>query len=820
MRSIYFIAASFIACSLIHANDDLQKSLNQQFVREVAPLLKQFCQDCHGAEVQEGEISFTELNPDVIDGDDSERWHDALNQINLGGMPPPDAEQPSLKQRRILVEWINDALKAAAESERYRKGRVRLRRLTRYEYENTLRDLLGVELDFARDLPPDPASLEGFFNNGATLEMSPTQIEMYLAAARRAMSEAIVTGDAPQVYEYEQSETAVGNLPNRKFAGHEPVQPEFILDLKEFPRHGPFEVKVKARAAIPDGELLPRMQLSMGHVPGIIHVPRGTIGETDVTEESQTFTFRGRMEDFPQPGPIAFGNSGFKGLIVMIDFLSGDGQQIRYPDQTYAQVQKKPKAKKKQKEEEAEEVEEPEPEPIPFGQRLDIQIESIEFKAPAYASWPPASHRRILFESTHREEEAVYAREVLTKFMTAAFRRPVESDEIDTTIELFELIRTRTDSFEEAMQEVCASVLISPHFLYVVETRDSDVEKQTVNDYELASRLSYFLWSTAPDEELIQLAHNQKLHEPAVLAKQAKRMLADPRSQEFVRHFVDQWLDLGALERVAINPEFFPDFDDDLKLQMQRETQSYFAKILRENRNALQLIDSDWAMLNASLAKHYALSGPRSSDLELVRLDTKQRGGLLTQGAFLLANANGEDSHPIKRAVWILDHLLDLPPASPPPDVPALDADSPDLAKLTLKEQLAVHRQKESCASCHQGIDPWGVPLEHFDAVGQWRDKIPAHKKRPATEVDATSTLSDGTAIAGLDDLKNYLLNQRREQFARSIVKHLLSYGLGRSPDLGDREAIDQLTQQFIASDYRIQSLIVDMVQSEPFLTK
>jgi hypothetical protein len=306
-----------------------------------------------------------------------------------------------------------------------------------------------------------------------------------------------------------------------------------------------------------------------------------------------------------------------------------------------------------------------------------------------------------------------------------------------------------------------------------------------------------------------------------ILQQQVARMLTDERSGEFVRRFVDQWLDMDALNRVAVNPEHYPDFDSDLKLHMRAETQAYFAEVLRNDHSALELLDSDWAMLNRPLALHYGLPGPRSSQLERVVLSgTNRRGGLPGQGAFLLANANGEDSHPIKRGVWILDRLLDSPPASPPPDVPELDVERPDMEKLTLKEQLAVHRKKESCANCHRGIDPWGVPLENFDAVGRWRTEVPAHRKRPATSVDAVSVLPDGTRIEGVVQLQRYLVNDCREKFARSIVKRMMAYGLGRSLDFGDREDTQALKVLFVENEYRLQSLIIDFVKSDTFQTK
>ncbi|MBD3672744.1 MAG: DUF1592 domain-containing protein [Planctomycetaceae bacterium] len=687
MRILSF-AILLLALTLpVRAEESTEKLFDQQ----IKPLLAKYCMDCHGPDTQEGEIRFDRMPTNPVTAENPERWHDVLNQISAGEMPPQDSDQPSPEERQILSDWLQRFLREAAAAKRYRNGRVVTRRLTRYEYANTMRDLLEVDLDYAKDLPPEPASSEGFRNNSSTLEMSPTQIETYLKTARQGLAEAIVTGEPPKLYEFSQSETARGRLPNRKFAGHEPVRPEFVLDLNEFPRHGKFELNLTVESSIPEGRAVPRIHVTLGHVPGIIHVPRGVIGDADVRGGVQTLTFTGRMEDFPQPGPIAFGNSGFKGMIVMVDFLDADGHELRYDDRQYVQPQPQPKPKKKGKVV-FQPLEAPKP-PTPFGSRLELRVVSAEFRAPVYASWPPQSHTEIFSGSDQVEDETQKIRHILQPFMTKAFRRPATSEEVKQTAHLFEVIRPQCDSFEEAVRETLASVLVSPHFLYVVEQRDESGtgEPQPLNDYELASRLSYFLWSSMPDERLFRLAAQQKLHHPEVLTGEVERMLTDARASEFVEHFVDQWLDLDALNRVAVNPEFYPDFDDDLKSQMRLETHHYFSRVLTENRSALELLDSDWAMLNYSLAKHYGLTGPRSAEFVPVSLsaDNPRGGGLLTQGSYLLANSNGEDSHPIKRAVWILDRLLDSPPAPPPPDVPELDAERPDLAKLTLKEQLA-----------------------------------------------------------------------------------------------------------------------------------
>jgi mono/diheme cytochrome c family protein len=792
-----------------------------EYRSSVRPVIAKYCFGCHGEDKQKADLRMDRLSPDLRKGNDAETWHDVLDQLNLGEMPPPKAKQPTPAERAVIVDWVTKELSATASSKRFAAGRVKMRRLTRYEYRNTMRDLLGVNRDFAKELPPEPMSPDGFLNNAATLEMSPTQIETYLAAARRALEIAIVAGDRPGGHSYLRTNTAIARLPTKKVAGHLPVNPEFALDVAKYPRRGPFHMRVTARAAIPDGVGFPRIRITLGHVPGIVHVPHKLIAEIELTsDQPQTFEFDGWMEDYPQAGDIPFGNSGITGMILMLDYLEADGKELRYPDRRYVRAPAKPKKGQKPK---------PKPTPPPFGSRLEIAVDSLEFETPHHESWPPESHRRLIGKKPELTSETGHARRQLKAFIQLAFRRPARPPEIEQFGMIFDQIRAVSDSFEAAMREVYAAVLISPHFLYVVETRHPDAkDSQALSDFELASRLSYFLWSTMPDQRLFKLASQGRLGEPAVLQREVTRMLADQRSDQLAEHFAEQWFDLGALDRVAVNPEFYPDFDNDLKADMRAETTGFFRHLLRNQQSCLDLIDSDWTMLNRALARHYGLTPlPRSSQIVRTSLPAgSRRGGVLGQGSFLVSQSSGEFAHPIKRAVWILDRLLDSAPPPPPPDVPNLDSESPDLVGLTVKEQLALHRNREACANCHRGIDPWGLPLEHFDAVGRWRENIPVRlgkkKTKPVkpTPVDSATELPNGTSIKTAAALKHHLKTERREWFARAMVKRLLGYALGRSLDLGDLQTVEKLTKQFIASDFQLQQLILTLTKTEAFLTK
>ncbi|WP_197442808.1 DUF1592 domain-containing protein [Lignipirellula cremea] len=787
------------------------------FQAEVLPLLKTHCMRCHGAEQQEGDLSLSQLNPDLVQGSDAETWHDVLNKLNLGQMPPAKEPQPTPAERKLLTDWLTSELQHAIDARRSTGGRVVFRRLTNYEYQNTMRDLIGLDLNYAAELPPESTSPEGFQNNGASLGVSAMQIEYYLQAARNALRKAIVSGPRPESHSFAQEirplvledfdttgmkpqqienkrQNLLKNFRKKQKGAAARLEPKdtssyYQTVVQQFPREGDILIRITAEAAATPEVGFPRLQVALG-VRADTQSPERILGEADVTApagQPQVLEFRGRIEDFPLPGH----NPKFPGLRINL-----------------RNVYQGPVVVTKDTEEKADRESAP-----------AIVLKSIEFLGPVSTSWPPESHTQILFPRDESLSESEYARQVLERFLRRAYRRPATEADLEPLLAFFAEVRPTSPTLEEAFRETLSLALISPDFLYLVEPR-TDAGRQPLTDHELASRLSYFLWSTMPDAPLMAAADAGQLRQPEQLAAQVTRMLDDPRSGQFVKHFSNQWLNLSGLTRVAVNPQFYGKFDDRLKDDMQRETQQFFAEILNNQLSALLLIDSDFVMLNRPLAEHYGLPGPRGMDFERVPLEADSiRGGLLTQGSFLLTNSNGEDSHPIRRAVWLLDRLLDNPPAPPPPDVPELDSKSPSVAGLPLKQQLEMHRAKESCNGCHRGIDPWGVAFENFDAVGQWRTIVTGRGRKPAP-VDAAAVLPDGTEVAGVADLQRYLLEKQQQPFARSLAKRVLVYALGRSLELPDEAIVDELTAQFASDDYRLDQLIARIVASEPFQTK
>ena len=369
------------------------------------------------------------------------------------------------------------------------------------------------------------------------------------------------------------------------------------------------------------------------------------------------------------------------------------------------------------------------------------------------------------------------------------------------------------------MRETLAMVLIQPDFLFLLEPAGD--EKRTLDEFELASRLSYFIWSTMPDQRLMELASAGALREN--LTREVERMLADARAQRFVQQFTDQWLKLNMVDNVAVNRDRYPAFDDRLKQHMCAETHNLFAELLHKNRSATELLNSEFTMLNEPLAKHYGINGVVGRSFRRVLLSPdSHRGGLLSHASILLSNSTGADSHPVRRAVWIRDRLLNDPPAPPPPNVPSLEEADPRFHELSVREQLEIHRTVESCNQCHRSLDPWGLALENYDAVGKWRTEIPNATADGvhAQQVNATVVLPGGREVPGANGLRDYLVHERKREFARSLVSRLLTYALGRSLELTDESTVDQVLYQFAEDNYRLKGLVHKVVSSEPFQTK
>ncbi|GGF49386.1 hypothetical protein GCM10011339_42500 [Echinicola rosea] len=440
-----------------------------------------------------------------------------------------------------------------------------------------------------------------------------------------------------------------------------------------------------------------------------------------------------------------------------------------------------------------------------------LLIKELEFEAPYYPQWPPASHEAIFFESSKKYDKAAYTEEILESFLTRAYRRPVEDEELRPYLEFWESIRNDYPRYEDGIKEVLIAALCSPNFLYLAEPEKETEEED--REYFLASRLSYFLWNAAPDEALMELAEEEDLHKDRYLKKQVNRMIDDERIWEMVRRFSNEWLRVDRHEAMSTNVNAYPDFTRFVKKDMTEETYQFMHYVLQQDLSIMNLIESDFAMLNQNLAEFYGVKGVKGNQFRPVSVTPDMhRGGLLSQGAFLNGHSDGSQAHAIKRAVWVRGKILGDEPPPPPPNVPELDPETPGFEELTLKEQLFVHRDKAACMDCHKKIDPYGIAFENYNAVGRF-ETVASN----GNVIDAKSELPNGEVVNGIDEIKSYILNMKQDTFTRSLVKHMFSYALGRDVTFVDEREIEKIVSKVRDDNYSFRSVVENIVISDSF---
>ena len=808
------------------------------FQQTVLPFFKSHCASCHGPEKSKGRMTLHTLRgTDLAEGRALERWEAVLDVLEAGEMPPEDEPQPDAETRAAVARWIEQGLRHYVITAGQEAPATTARRLTNFEYQNTMRDLLGVDLAYAKHLPEDPEKPYHFNNTAEFMRLGPDQYDRYLEIARRALSGTIVDPEPPEVKRLartlERNPRVVQGRPSDEVG----VYGEFSLgsfNAEDWPSTGGYRIRITASAILPEGHEEAPMRVIMGshlrHDAGTgDYFPVGAATVRNDADAPRTFEFRGRMENHPlQVGKVT--NKGVqpsqRHIYVQNVYDNGhlNGHRRSGFDNSY---------------------------------QLDLPrliIRSFEMEAPVADVWPPAHHTRILFPSPLRErDQPAYVRAVLERFVSRAFRRPPTPPELDRFIELHQLLAPQFDSFEASMRETLAMVLVSPQFLYHVTTDDDDDA-----DYALASRLSYFLWGSMPDDELFALAADGDLREPGVIAAQAERMLADPKSRDFVHNFTRQWLSIDKMHAIKVNQDLFPHFLHTVHIgerrgqevlfrptvrdYLEQETTGFVVELIKRNANLMQLVDADFAHLNERLAAHYGIPGVKGMRLRPVALDSdKHRGGLLTQGSVLLANSTGAAPHTIYRAVWLREAVFGDTVKPPPAEVPALVDSAGDDAEnaVTIKDLLALHRRKESCNDCHVRLDPWGIPFERFNAVGQFQPKVPArgvrvphfnesrHGTWPAylesleeinrVAVDAVANVPHGPEVDGIDALKRYILTHRKDDVVRNVVRRLATYAIGRELTYRDRFEVEQLLADIRNRGDGFQDAIIAVCQSELF---
>ena len=735
------------------------------FDSAVQPFLKSRCVMCHNAKNKSGELDLQHHAAAAQALKDRDVWESVVRKLKSGEMPPKGLPRPPAAELARVTGFIEREYERQDRNAKPDPGRVTARRLNRAEYNNTVRDLIGIDFRPADDFPADDSGY-GFDNIGDVLSLSPVLMEKYLTAAetivRRAIVAERVQPRATRTQIRAESVAMGDQLKAAKLApgAQGPVPAREALHIRHrFAAEGDYDVRIALGGSRRDQ-------------------PNVTMGLWMDGKLEQTFSVD------PKPG-------GKRSFDARVRVPAGEHRlSAALLDDTFnpANYAMKP------------------------NERL-LAIDLYEIRGPFNPVAPPLpeAHRRLLFCGHDLNAHTNSCdRTLLTPLLRRAFRRDPDPAEVNRLLRLMDRSRTEGDSFEASFRVAVQAILVSPHFLFRVE-RDPDPlnadEHHRISEFELASRLSYFLWSSMPDDELLDLAGAGKLR--ASLKPQIRRMVNDPKSDALSENFAGQWLQLRNLDEAKPDPDRFPLFDDDLRAAMKRESELFFETIVREDRSILDFLDAKFTFLNERLAMHYGIAGVEGSEFQRVTLAGEQRGGILGHGSVLTVSSYPTRTSPVIRGKWILENILNAPPPPPPPGVPNLDEASVGNTG-SLRQQLEKHRTNAICASCHARMDPLGFGLENYDAVGAWRTK---DGKFP---IDTAGTLPDGKSFRTPAQLKT-ILRADKDAFAQGLTEKLLTYALGRGLERFDRPAVQSISRQLAARQYRFSALLEAIVDSMPF---
>ena len=788
--------------------------------------LKTYCINCHGAEKQKGDRRFDTLTSEIKTPDDALLWQEILDQINQGDMPPKKEKQPQKPELLAAVDAITQSIADATQRFKGTGAHTVLRRLNSFEYRNTIGDLLGLNVagwDPSADFPPEVRA-DGFDNNSASQVTSGILLDHYFVAAEEAIKRATAFGAKPEVKTYTQKspfyfeKRKAGDLPKifqtdryrwvsdkgyddlvaRYYrGGHIGFEP---LGYGGAPQSGRYTIRVQA-AAIDRENPYPFLTDIRSGDPITLELAAvtrgGSVESTGNVTTQRTLALVEITSDKPQ------------WFEWTVDLERGEEPEVRFRNGTvkakslafklnrFAKGHPELKAIGKLSKGEAALA------MLQAYRGPKLRIWEMQVKGPQLDQWPPSGHTLLYGKLTEDQINLANIPVRLKVFAEAAFRRPLGQGELTP---IGKLINAKLDAGMkpmDALQLGFQTILCSPAFLHVHEGTGK------LNDFALASRLSYFFWSSMPDPTLIQLATAGKLHEPATLSAQVDRMLVDPKSQRFVQNFIRLWLNLDHIGEMPVSTDFVSFFRDNIDAAMRAETEMFFRHILDNNLPPREFLAANYTFLNRELALHYGLPLVEGVQLRQVTLPKGERGGLLTQASFLTASANGVDTSPVVRGVYVQHKLLGYTPPPPPPDVPLIEPDAS--GAKTIREQLAKHRENATCASCHQKIAPFGFALENFDAAGGWRTNYSKDHK-----IDSSGDLPTGEKFKGVTDFRSLLI-ARHEQFTRSLAQKLLTYAIGREPSITDRTAVDAIVKDMRTPDRGLRDMIHGIVASTAF---
>jgi hypothetical protein len=782
-------------CNHVRAGDPPAdyKTLGKAFVEK-------YCSKCHGPDDPQAELVLTRFSDSDSILRERKIWMNVLKQVQSGSMPPKEEPSPSSSESEKFVEHVKAIFDHADRNAKPAAGRVTMRRLNRLEYKNTIRDLIGVDFDPTSEFPSDDIGY-GFDNIGDVLSLPPVLMERYLDAAEGILARAITPEPPPVPKRHlssQYTEPASADVASKLIeagyrrldtASKEGIETGPINTLYQWEASGEYTFRTKLYGTSSDGQAVQGVILLYGK---------------DLPNPSSDSELEAISGNFPKPAKIL--------KTFEVTAKAADQAQV-------IEVQIPPMANRERVF--VGQLKKPE------GQSAKLYIEHLALDGPLDTR--PASHRKLL-AVTSGKAVAEQTREALDRFMRRAYRRSIAAEELEKLAQWVDQMTAAGEKWESAMQMAMQAVLCSPKFLFRVEIDDqpTSTDLRKLDPFAVASRLSYFLWSSMPDDALLDSAEKGTLEQE--LPMHIARMLADPRSSALVQSFASQWLQIQRLESFAVDTQMFPSFNAKLKSAMLRETELFFESVLKENRSVLELIDADYTFLNEPLAKHYGIADtvgnwigqpaskpdgkPIQGDaFQRVSLQDRNRGGLITQASVLAVTSNPTRTSPVKRGRWILEQFLGAPPPPPPPNVPELPSKAEDVSTASLRKRMEVHRHNPACANCHAKMDPIGFALENYDAVGAFRTKDGSF------EIDASGEFADGSKFTGPGDLKSIIL-AKREDFVRCLTEKMLTYALGRGIEYYDRPTIEKIVGAMPGQDYKMHSLIREIVLSEPFLKR
>ncbi|CAN5142212.1 DUF1592 domain-containing protein [soil metagenome] len=744
--AIVALAAAALAASLPAAAQD-------DFRRDIEPLLAEFCYDCHGDGVDKGDLTLDGATSADHILEDRANWETVLYNVENWVMPPPDKKRQPTEAERTRIAQFLESLLYPVDCDNPDPGRTTIRRLNRAEYNNTMRDLIGLDLRPADDFPADDAGY-GFDTIGDVLSLPPILMERYLMAADALLDAAIVAGP-PEAEKFTFGASTLRGGTFTEAKGRHLTSEGAVTFEHRFPAEGDYRLRIQA-SADRAGDELPKMVVSANDQshPAI---------EVDATVVPKAYDLRIPVPKGHQTVSVAFVNDFY-------DAASGADR--------------------------------------------NLYISAIELEGPfaAKGSELPETHRNIFIADPKELGEDRAAKAIIQRFANRAFRRPAKRAEVERLASFVKLARGRGDTFEMGIKQALRACLVSPHFLFRIEWQpepDNPQRIHDISDFALASRLSYFLWSTMPDDELLSLAFNDELRPN--LAAQVDRMLADPKIAAFAENFAGQWLETRNLLVQKPDADTFPEFTPELRDAMAGETRELFLHILRQNLPVTEFLTADYTFANGPLAEHYGIQGIGGRQFHKVSLQGTNRRGILSHASILTVTSDPARTSPVKRGKWVLDNLLGTPPPPPPPNVPELDGGGDDKLTGTLRQQMEEHRNNPACAGCHSLMDPLGFGLENYDAIGRYREQD------AAGPIDPSGKLVSGQEFRGASELTAILATDKHDLFVRCLTKKLLTYALGRGVEWYDKCAVDEITTAAANDGHQFQSLIHALTRSVPF---